>query len=93
MDAEFTIECLLNCENHLGEGPVWDVESGLLYWVDSTGPRVGKDAIWRLNPETLAVKSWALDQDVGAMALRKDGGAVLELNDGFYSFDFDSGKT
>ncbi|WP_299826608.1 SMP-30/gluconolactonase/LRE family protein [uncultured Roseobacter sp.] len=93
MNAEFTIECLLNCENHLGEGPVWDVESGLLYWVDSTGPRVGKDAIWRLNPETGAVKSWALDQDVGAMALRKDGGAVLALSDGFYTFDFDSGKT
>ncbi|MEL7125239.1 MAG: SMP-30/gluconolactonase/LRE family protein [Pseudomonadota bacterium] len=93
MDPNFTIECLLNCENHLGEGPVWDVETGSLYWVDSTGPRVGKDAIWRLDPQTGAVKSWPLQKDVGAMALRKDGGAVLALTDGFYAFSFDTGKT
>jgi sugar lactone lactonase YvrE len=33
------IECVLECENHLGEGPVWDVEEGRLYWVDGTGRR------------------------------------------------------
>ena len=31
------IECVLTCDNHLGEGPVWDVEEGRLYWVDGTG--------------------------------------------------------
>jgi hypothetical protein len=36
-----TIECVLQCGNHLGEGPVWDVEQGCLYWVDGTGRRVG----------------------------------------------------
>jgi hypothetical protein len=36
------IECLLHCDNHLGEGPAWDVEEGCLYWVDGTGRRVGK---------------------------------------------------
>ena len=34
------IECVLECGNHLGEGPVWDVEDGCLYWVDGTG-RIG----------------------------------------------------
>ena len=43
-----TIECLLECANHLGEGPVWDVEEGRLYWVDGTGQRVDKPAIWRM---------------------------------------------
>ena len=93
MATEFTIDCLLDCENHLGEGPVWDVETGHLYWVDSTGPRVGKDAIWRLDPQTGAVKSWSLSKDVGALALRKKGGAVLALADGFYTFDFNTGQT
>ncbi|WP_299499834.1 SMP-30/gluconolactonase/LRE family protein [uncultured Roseobacter sp.] len=92
MVADFTIECLLKCENHLGEGPIWDVETGLLYWVDSTGPRVGKDAVWQLDPQTGAVQSWPLSRDVGALALRKGGGAVLALTDGFYAFDFDTGK-
>ncbi|MDD9910373.1 MAG: SMP-30/gluconolactonase/LRE family protein [Ahrensia sp.] len=93
MAGNFTIECLVDCENHLGEGPVWDVETGTLYWVDSTGPRVGKDAIWRLDPRNGKVDSWPLQKDVGAMALRKNDGAVLALSDGFYIFDFESGST
>jgi len=87
------IECILECENHLGEGPVWDVEEGQLYWVDGTGPRVGKPAIWRLNPKTGVVKNWRLEKDIGALALRKGGGAVLALSDGFYFFDFETGRT
>ena len=88
----YKIECVLQCENHLGEGPVWDVEEGRLYWVDGTGRRVGKPSIWRLDPRTGQVDHWSLGRDVGAMALRKRGGAVLALDDGFYFFDFGSGK-
>ena len=93
MGARFTIECVLDCANHLGEGPLWDIETGALYWVDSTGRRVGKDAIWRLDIGSGAVRSWPLDKDIGAMALRSGGGAVLALSDGFYAFDFVSGET
>ena len=31
------IEAILECQNYLGEGPVWDVEEARLYWVDGTG--------------------------------------------------------
>lgn len=86
------IECVLECENHLGEGPVWDVEEGRLYWVDGTGRRVGKPSIWRLDPASGRTEHWSLDRDVGAMALRRSGGAVLALDDGFYFFDFDTGR-
>jgi sugar lactone lactonase YvrE len=82
------IECLLQCDNHLGEGPVWDVEEGRLYWVDGTGQRVGKPSIWRLDPHTGKVENWSLGRDIGALALRRGGGAVLALDDGFYFFDF-----
>lgn len=86
------IECILGCSNHLGEGPVWDVEEGRLYWVDGTGRRVGNPAIWRMDPGTGMVENWFLDKDVGAMALRKGGGAIMALADGFYFFDFKTGK-
>lgn len=89
-DSDFTIECLLRCDNHLGEGPVWDVREQALYWVDGTGRRVGKPSIWRFDPNSGDVRNWSLDHDVGAMALREQGGAVLALDDGFYTFDFDS---
>jgi len=92
MDTSFSIECVLQCENHLGESPIWDVEEGVFYWVDGTGRRVGKPSIWRLDPNTGDVRNWSLDRDVGALALRKDGGAVLALDDGFYFFDFDTAE-
>ncbi len=87
----YRIECLVEAGNHLGEGPLWDVEEGALYWVDGTGRRVGNPAIWRLDPRSGKTRNWSLDHDVGAMALRAGGNAVLALDDGFYFFDFDSG--
>ena len=87
--ATYTIECVLDCHNHLGEGPVWDVDSGLLYWLDCTGRRVGKPTIWRLDPRSGQTKNWFIEKDVGAMALRRQGGAVLAVSDGFYLFDFE----
>jgi sugar lactone lactonase YvrE len=83
---------VLECGNHLGEGPIWDVEEGRLYWVDGTGRRVGNPSIWRLDPRTGRTETWSLAQDVGALALRRDGGAVLALDDGFYFFEFDGGR-
>src|SRR3989475_10186781 len=87
-----SIECVLECANHLGEGPVWDVEEGRLYWVDGTGRRVGKPSVWRLDPKSGKTDNWTLKRDVGALALRRKGGAVLALDDGFHFFDFQSGK-
>jgi L-arabinonolactonase len=86
------IECVLECGNHLGEGPVWDVEEGGLYWLDGTGRRVGNPSIWRLDPRTGTTRHWSLNHDVGALALRRGGGAVLALDDGFYFFDLAGGR-
>lgn len=86
------IEAILECQNYLGEGPVWDAEEGRLYWVDGTGRRVKKPAIWRMDPKRGKVENWALDKDIGALALREGGGAVMALADGFYFFDFKTGK-
>lgn len=86
------IECVLACENHLGEGPVWDVDEERLYWVDGTGRRVGKPSLWRMDPRSGKVEHWSLNRDIGAMALRRGGGAVLALDDGFYFFDHATGK-
>jgi sugar lactone lactonase YvrE len=88
----YTIECLIDCNNYLGEGPVWDPDNGVLFWLDCTGRRVGRPTIWRYDPRTGAVKTWSLAIDIGAMALRKSGGAVLAANDGFFLFDFETSK-
>lgn len=87
----YSIECVLMCDNLLGEGPVWDVQDACLYWVDSTGRRAGKPSLWRFDPRSNHTQFWSLDFDVGAMALRQRGGAVLALSDGFYFYDFQRG--
>ena len=81
------IECVLACANHLGEGPVWDTETGVLWWLDGTGRRVGNPAIWRLHPKSGRVDNWSLDSDVGALAVRENGKLVLALDRGFCFFD------
>ena len=86
----YRIESILDCGNHLGEGPVWDVETGLLWWVDGTGRRVSNPSIWRLEPKSGRVDNWSLDHDVGALAVRENGKLVLALDDGFYFFDPDT---
>ena len=83
----YRIECVLECRNHLGEGPVWDVGTGVLWWLDGTGRRVGNPSIWRLEPKTGRVDNWFLDHDVGALAVRENGKLVLALDRGFYFFD------
>ena len=65
----------------------------LWYWVDGTGRRVGNPSIWRLNPRSGKVDTWSLEHDVGALALRQEGGAVLALDDGFYFFDLYGGSS
>ena len=83
----YRISQILDCNNHLGEGPVWDPESHVLWWVDGTGRRVGRPSIWRFDPRSEKVDHWSLAHDVGALAVRDNGELVLALDDGFYCFD------
>ena len=80
------IERIDVADDEPGEGPLWDPAADVLYWVDIKGR-----AIRRLDPASGAVQSWPTPSDIGALALRERGGAVLALKDGFYAFDFASG--
>ena len=80
------IERLGVADDQLGEGPLWDPAAHVLYWVDIKGR-----AIRRLDVARGAVQSWPTPSDIGALALRQAGGAVVALKDGFYGFDFASG--
>ena len=86
----YGIEQIVDCETYLGESPIWDVETGIFWWVDGTGRRKGKDNVFRLDPRSGKVETRSIpDHDIGALAVRKDGGLVLAVDDGFYFYDFD----
>lgn len=81
------IEMIWDARNELGEGPLWDVQEQMLYWVDSKGPTVN-----RYDPRNGSVQTWRMPSDIGSMALRERGGAIVALRDGIFAFDFDTGR-
>jgi L-arabinonolactonase len=81
------IEVLIEDKDKLGEGPLWDVEEQRLYWIDSYGPQVH-----RCDAEGGNVEHWEMPEEIGSMALRENGGAVVSLRSGFHFLDFDSGE-
>ncbi len=82
------ITALNDIQCHLGEGPLWDVESQALYWVDSYGP-----SIYRYQNDTDRLDQWQLPgKQVGSLALREQGGLILAMDQGFYAFEPESGN-
>jgi sugar lactone lactonase YvrE len=70
----------------LGEGPVWDIATGTLHWVDIRAP-----AVHRLDPADGTQQSWLMPDVVGALALRERGGLLVALRTGLSFFDPASG--
>ncbi len=73
-------ELLLDARATLGEGPAWDAKTQTLYWVDILGKRVhawedGRDDFLQLN------------EFVGCVAPRRDGGLVAALHASFWTLE------
>jgi L-arabinonolactonase len=79
------IRLLVDSHNHLGEGPLWDVEEQRLYWIDSSAAE-----IWSCKADGSDVKLFYVPSHIGSMALREKGGAVLALANGFSLYDFET---
>ena len=71
----------------VGEGPVWDDAAGELLWVD-----IPVGLIHRWRPGTSTVSTIAAGQPVGAVALRRTGGLVAAVRDGFALVDEETGE-
>jgi len=71
----------------VGEGPLWDAQEAALYFVD-----IRAQQLFRHDPATDSMKTWELPLQIGCLAIREGGGAILALQDGFYAFDFESGE-
>ncbi|HXT06973.1 MAG TPA: SMP-30/gluconolactonase/LRE family protein [Roseiarcus sp.] len=80
------IESIVDARAELGEGPLWDVAEQRLYWIDSLGAKVHScDAAGGSR------RSWSVPEHIGSLALRRNGGAIVSLRDGFYTLDFATG--
>lgn len=76
------LELIADAQLTLGEGPSWDAENGLLYWVDIEQYRV-----YTYDPAKGELRHRDVGQYVGAVAPRQGGGLVMALQHGFYTYD------
>ncbi|MFC7061443.1 SMP-30/gluconolactonase/LRE family protein [Halobacillus seohaensis] len=77
------VELVIDSQSTLGEGPCWDHERGILYFVD-----ILEKKIIQFNPQTEKVQSIDVDNFVGAVAVREKGGLVVALQKGMYFLDW-----
>jgi sugar lactone lactonase YvrE len=66
----------------LGESPLWDPDTGRLYYCDIAGHR-----LHRIDPGSGAATSWPFDTDVACCARLDSGGLLLAMRDGLWRFD------
>lgn len=66
----------------LGEGPVWDYRTEILWWVDILQGRLNA-----YEPSKGSNTTYEIGQYVGAAVPRKAGGLVLALHEGLAFFD------
>jgi len=81
------IRTVFDGANTLGEGPLWDVDEQRLYWIDSMN-----GLIFRATADGRGLERWTLPSNIGSLALRKQGGAVVALESGLNLFDFRTGR-
>ncbi len=84
MDSE--LELVVDAKAQLGEGPVWHAAKQLLYWVDIEGAALHIHAP-NGEPDTV----YNIGCRVGAAVPRSSGGMILATENGFETFDFETG--
>lgn len=65
----------------IGEGPIWDARTGVLWFVD-----IASQVVHRLNPETGVRASWTAPAKVGWVAPAEGGDLIAGLAHGLYRF-------
>lgn len=82
-----TIDVVVDLKTTLGEGPLWDCEQQLLYWIDSADGR-----IFRSTADGSQIRAWDVGQKIGSMALCRDGAhAIVALQNGLSKLDLADG--
>lgn len=66
----------------VGESPVWDADTGLIWWVDIRAP-----CLHRTDPTTGSTETWPLPEAVGSLARCRSGALLLALRSGVVRFD------
>jgi sugar lactone lactonase YvrE len=75
-------ELVLEAKADVGEGPCWDEQNQVLYWIDIT-----QKHIHRYTPITGSSETFMMDQPIGAVALTTDETLLCAMENGFYLYN------
>lgn len=82
------ISKVIDLKPNLGEGPVWDTEANMLWWIDSQDGR-----IFRNTEAGGDLTVWDVREKIGSMALYPDGKhIILALQTGLYKYSLEDDK-
>lgn len=79
------VELLVDVRAAVGEGPLWDEQKQVLYWVD-----IMQNSLYIYNPATQENKAFDIGQYVGTVVPRESGGLMLAVQNGFAAYDPDT---
>jgi sugar lactone lactonase YvrE len=79
--ADHEARSVLAVQAELGECPLWSVDEQCLYWIDIYGQTFN-----RFDPATGANRVWTMPANPGSFVLREEGGVIIAMRDGIYSF-------
>lgn len=74
-------ELFIKSECINAEGPVWDDETGTLYFIDVEAGRI-------FSYKDGKLLSWEAGEQIGCAVLKKGGGMIAALKSGLYEVDF-----
>jgi sugar lactone lactonase YvrE len=77
------VEHVLEIRNVLGEGPVWDSQAGLLYWVNF----IEQYQILRFSPQTRGLEVFDTPMPVMALGIKESGGFIAATAKGIAHWD------
>ena len=80
------VELVLDARALLGEGALWDHQAQRLYWVD-----IERGEVHVYDPAAGEDRCLTVGQMVGTVVARASGGLMLAVEQGFASFDPDTG--
>ena len=72
------VELLVDQHALVGEGPLWDEEEQVLYWVDILSSK-----LFIYDPATGENRTIDVGQHVGTVVIRAAGGLMLAVQQGF----------
>lgn len=81
------LELVLDAKAQIAEGPFWDQEKQLLYWVDILGKTINL-----YNPAAAKNELIQLDKMIGALIPAENGKLLAALEDGLYLIDAETAE-